>query len=869
MREASADSPEAPAGGTVRLRARVANAGRAASRATKAAFALEDPHRGKIPLGEADVPALAPGEERSVTLEATIPETAAAQAWALLVVADPAGAVEESDEGDNAMVVTGALSVTAKAPPRPDLVARRVEVEGPAAADPAGAVAARVRVANEGGAPAPAFDVTLCLATRERPEPRREGWAGLVSELGRATVPAGLAPGAETLRRIAGRLPPGLPPGAYFLVAIADPEGAAGTGPRRIVAAPFMVRGRALLRLPDSGVALDREETGAGEAFTVVATVRNDGYAASSAASVAIVFARDPGPAFRRRLGAPAEEWELATLPLEALRPRESRQLIASVKAPPGLPRGRFRVVLRLVRPGEEPQDLGETTIALRATAAGIDLVAYEARVSPEAARAGEGVRMTVRVGNVGDGPSPATRAALVLSDSAEQRIQVLGVADVPALAPRQDVDVTLRGRLPRDLPEGRAWLGAAIDSDSRIPEPDRENNTAWASVEVLGRYDRDVRLRLGPLSADAGPAAAPGGPVDVFARVENASAGAVDEAEVEVVLLSAKGVARSLGRRALGAGIAAGEALDLAERFLLPADLEPGRYTVRLVVDPDRRLPWAEPAGPNWADAPLDVGREVDRSALAVAQLEADEKPGSGGRRFLVSAMLRNLGPAAAPEFGVEASLAAGDLARPTLWLPLSARTMAAGLAAGVETRARFEVEVPPELPAGAYRLVVTAGQRRATGARELAGAVGSREIRVGEEAALPPAAPAAPVPAGTAPAARAPGLPLVVAAFLPGEGLAGYAEAPVRFLFAYPADWTGAAVVRALLVDAQGHLVASGDFPVPPSEAGVAATSEGRLRVPGRLKAETYSLRLQVGAAGSALDLGRADLTVSLAVR
>src|SRR5439155_1035444 len=161
---------------------------------------------------------------------------------------------------------TGALSVTAKAPRRPDLVARRVEVEGPAAADPAGAVAARVRVANEGGAAAPAFDVTLCLATRERPEPRREGWAGLVSAL-----------------------------------------------------------------------------------------------------------ARDAGPAFRRRLGAPAEEWELATLPLEALRPRESRQLIASVKAPPGLPRGRFRVVLRLVRPGEEPQDLGETTIALRATAAGID----------------------------------------------------------------------------------------------------------------------------------------------------------------------------------------------------------------------------------------------------------------------------------------------------------------------------------------------------------------------------------------------------------------------------------------------------------------------------------------------------------------
>src|SRR5207244_787828 len=169
VREASADSPEAPAGGTVRLRARVANAGRAASRATKAAFALEDPHRGRVPLGEADVPALAPGEERSVTLEARIPETAAAQAWALLVVADPAGAVEASDEGDNAMVVTGALSVTAKAPRRPDLVARRVDAEGPAAADPAGAVAARVRVANEGSAPAPAFDVALCLATRERP----------------------------------------------------------------------------------------------------------------------------------------------------------------------------------------------------------------------------------------------------------------------------------------------------------------------------------------------------------------------------------------------------------------------------------------------------------------------------------------------------------------------------------------------------------------------------------------------------------------------------------------------------------------------------------------------------------------------------
>jgi hypothetical protein len=404
------------------------------------------------------------------------------------------------------------------------------------------------------------------------------------------------------------------------------------------------------------------------------------------------------------------------------------------------------------------------------------------------------------------------------------------------------------------------------------------------------------------------------GGAFDVRARITNAGAIDVTGLEVEGRLAAAGasppsdagaalGDSWSLGRRTILSTIPRGGFVDFAERYVLPADLPPGAYDFRLVLDPDARLPWTEGVV-HWSEG-LHVevrGPTPQSSDLAVSSMEVTPRPGTNGRRLGVSAMLLNRGPGVAPAFDVETVLVSGGAraASGGWWLPLGTRTVPGGVPAGAETRARFDVEVPAELPAGEYRVVVRVDPRRTVDAVRGADDSMSRDVVVGdapppapgsppplpaEPPPAPPASPPAPsVPpalppsqAGTstpkAPAAD-PSLPLPLAPLLPSEGLTRDRSQPVTFLLSHSAERRDAAVLDVLLeqpgaagAPATSRLLSS--FDVPAGPAGVVTAVKGRLRAPPEAPAGDASLLLVVRASSSPDAPARDALRVPVTIR
>src|SRR5207253_1484765 len=141
---------------------------------------------------------------------------------------------------------------------------------------------------------------------------------------------------------------------------------------------------------------------------------------------------------------------------------------------PAGTLRGRYRLALRSPGPAGDTLDLGGHPLAVRLRGTAADLVAYDGHVMPTVARAGEFVRVVVRVGNMGDVASPPTRMSISLADTSPPT--PLAWADVGALAPKQNVDVTVRVPVPGDLAPGTWWLEAHVDPERRVAQHDKDD---------------------------------------------------------------------------------------------------------------------------------------------------------------------------------------------------------------------------------------------------------------------------------------------------------------------------------------------------------------------------------------------------------
>jgi subtilisin family serine protease len=186
---------------------------------------------GDVPLGTRTVTVLGAGAGSAAATMLTIPANTAPGVYRVLVRADSGGALGEADETNN-VKATGLITVAL-----PDL--QVTAVTAPPRAAPGATVNVSHTVRNAAGAPgaAPASVSRFRLSSDDAFD------AG-DTDLGTANVPA-LGPGLSATVAKLVTIPPGTPPGAYFIVVRADDadaiaEVAAGNN-TRAAATPIIV----------------------------------------------------------------------------------------------------------------------------------------------------------------------------------------------------------------------------------------------------------------------------------------------------------------------------------------------------------------------------------------------------------------------------------------------------------------------------------------------------------------------------------------------------------------------------------------------------------------------------------------------------
>ena len=165
---------------------------------------------GDILLGSRLVPSLAPGVGSPGSTSLTIPPGTAAAMYYIVAVADAGGEVDEINEANNARAV--AVKVA------PDLVV--VALAAPASARAGATISVTDTTKNQGEGTAAATTTRFYLSTNAS------------YDVGDVSLNSRAVPSLATLQASAATtvltIPGGTPPGAYYLVALADADGVVG-----------------------------------------------------------------------------------------------------------------------------------------------------------------------------------------------------------------------------------------------------------------------------------------------------------------------------------------------------------------------------------------------------------------------------------------------------------------------------------------------------------------------------------------------------------------------------------------------------------------------------------------------------------------
>lgn len=412
---------------------RVANLGDAPAPAHHASVLLDG-----APFANVSLPAIAPGETANAT---TPPWTAALGNHTLTVVVDAAGAVNESDEGNNALEV--ALAVQPRPPELPDLLVLDV---GPVAEPQVGRNATfKARVLNAGGAEAGAFVVRFELDGRA---------------LGNVSLPL-LPPGVGITVSSAPWAATG---GDHTIRAIADATGAVPEEEERnneyaraFAAAPPRFEG------PDlrvSEVLLDPPHPVVGARVTFTALVENGG---TDVGPFEVRFVLDNQtlgkPRNRSGLGA-GESVLVEGAPWNAT--AGTHELVVEAEAKDGNDTARLNNAMpfrfRIPRPTQRPDLV-------------LDLVVVPATIGE-----GDRVRFGAVVRNNGSWPSDPTEVRFAVDGDR------LGMARLEALQPGQTARLT--GPV-WNASDGEHAVTVRVDPEDQVPELDETDNHGTRHVRI------------------------------------------------------------------------------------------------------------------------------------------------------------------------------------------------------------------------------------------------------------------------------------------------------------------------------------------------------------------------------------------------
>ncbi|HXU84469.1 MAG TPA: CARDB domain-containing protein [Verrucomicrobiae bacterium] len=524
----------------------------------------------------------------------------------------------------------------------PDLVVSAIS--GPAVAASGTTIILNNTVRNVGLA-AGAFNVGLYLSNSS-------AVTTLDRQLTTRRVTSGLATNAVSADATSVLIPADVPPGNYFLGAIADIDNevdeVVGEG-NNAASTPVVIA------KPDLVVtALTAPATaGAGRQIVVSSTVKNQAAAAVAAQPSTLAFYLSTDAV----LGGDVRLTE--TRAIAALTKDATSVGSTSVTIPANMAAGTYFLIavaddLHVVAESDETNNTRATATAIVVSRA--DLTAASVTATPTLTAPGMNVSVSHVVRNAAAAPAsaPASTSRLFLSNNTtfgDADDVDLGPVPVAALGAGVQATVVKTVQIPGGTAPGSYWIFARANAGDAIPEATGANNTARTAQPIIVGADLLIT------TATAAPTStAPGMTVNVTNTVKNQGGPTTASFDVGIYLSTnttfGAGADVLLATRRVSGGLAAGALSGpIVTPVVIPSNTSAGAYFLIVRADASGAQPNGEVLeGDETNNVRATAAVQVVRPDLAVLSVQSVTAPGgaAAGMNLSVTHVVKNLAAAA-----------------------------------------------------------------------------------------------------------------------------------------------------------------------------------------------------------------------------
>lgn len=618
-------------------------------------------------LGARSVEGLAAGAVSSGSTAVTIPEATVAGSWYIIAEADGEGTVTEISESNNA------LARSIKIGPDLDITA----LSGPAIADRGQSFAVTDTTKNLGGGPAGPFRTQIYLST----DANLDASDGL---LGGRSID-GLAAGASSSGSADITIPEGTATGTWYLIAQAD-----GLGTVAEISESNNAFAKSVKIGPDLAVtAVTAPSTaGAGQAFTVADTTKNQGGGSSDPCSTQFFLSADSV------LGA-SDAW-LGSRSIDGLAAGASSSGSTTILIPDGTSVGSWYILAKADGEGAVAETSEANNIYPKSISVGPDLV-VSAISAPTVSGAGESITLSDTTKNQGGGAADATLTRFYGSTNTtlDASDTLLGSRSIGGLAAGGSSSGSLTVTIPVGTSVGTLYVLGRADAEGAVTETLEGNNTFARSLKI--GPDLVVAAISAPSLAGAGQS------IDVTDTTKNQGGGATGPFRTHMFLSTNTALDASdtyLGAREV-VGLAAGASDSGPSAVTIPPGTASGTWYLIAKADGDGAV--AETAETNNAyPRTIIIGPDLDITALSAPSTAA------AGLSIAVSDTTKNIGGGSASPsrtryyLSKDGSLDASDS-------PLGSRSVAE-LAAGAGSSGSLVVMIPQGTAVGTWYIIAKA---------------------------------------------------------------------------------------------------------------------------------------------------------------
>jgi subtilase family serine protease len=538
-------------------------------------------------LGERPVPALTPGQSDTATVTLTIPPGAATGTYSIIAVADATNTVTETLETNNTRTRTLAVG--------PDL--RITFVSAPSSVSAGATISVTDITRNTGGGAATTTSTTRIYLSRDTAVSAED------IVLGSRTVPT-LDPNVFDRVVTSVTIPAGTLPGAWFVIARADADGAVAetNESNQTLSQAVTVIG------PDLVVSSLNapSKAGAGAAITIDDTTLNSGGGQAGASITRFVLSTD-------------------TI-VDASDPVLGSRAIGTLAGNGGLSSGSTPVTIPsetangsyfILALADADSSLVETTrdnnVTSRVIGIGPDLTVQSLTVPP---RAGAGVMISVTDSTANLGPGNAlgseTRFYISASGTMADAVQI-GSRPIGPLTAGTSSSLMTQVMIPSATTPGNYFILARADGGEAIFEADETNNIFVSAPLPVGG-DLTIPFLGGPATAAAGAT------ISVTDTTTNVGGGGVPASTTRFYMSRVNtldATAIPIGSRAVPL-LGGGRTSTLTTPTTLPADLTAGAWFLIALADADGVVPEISETN-NTRSKPMTIGPDLTVISLTV----------------------------------------------------------------------------------------------------------------------------------------------------------------------------------------------------------------------------------------------------------